>query len=132
MRCIGRVERFGKVSLFARPWLSGAIPAYPDTPTRVAVPATRPMLTVDASQRLQHRISSPDEASATSRAKPEGVREIDLWSKVGGPAPTDASQCQFVLAGSKNGLMVAYTGAQAGQPVHYMARWKNTRGEYGP
>ena len=31
VRCIGRVERSGKVSLFARPWLSGPAPAYTDT-----------------------------------------------------------------------------------------------------
>mgnify|MGYP001324387910 FL=1 len=31
VRCIGRVERSGKVSLFARPWLSGRAPAYTDT-----------------------------------------------------------------------------------------------------
>src|ERR1019366_4563745 len=31
VRCIGRVERSGKVSLFARPWLSGLAPAYTDT-----------------------------------------------------------------------------------------------------
>ena len=31
VRCIGRVERSGKVSLFARPWLSGLVPAYTDT-----------------------------------------------------------------------------------------------------
>ena len=31
VRCIGRVERSGKISLFARPWLSGLAPAYSDT-----------------------------------------------------------------------------------------------------
>jgi len=31
VRCIGRVERSGKVSLFARPWLPGRAPAYTDT-----------------------------------------------------------------------------------------------------
>ena len=31
VRCIGRVERSGKISLFARPWLSAPAPAYPDT-----------------------------------------------------------------------------------------------------
>jgi hypothetical protein len=31
VRCIGRVERSGKVSLFARPWLSGRATAYADT-----------------------------------------------------------------------------------------------------
>ena len=31
VRCIGRVERSGRVSLFARPWLSGPAPAYTDT-----------------------------------------------------------------------------------------------------
>jgi hypothetical protein len=31
LRCIGRVERSGKIRLFARPWLSGPAPAYTDT-----------------------------------------------------------------------------------------------------
>jgi len=31
VRCIGRVERSGKITLFARPWLSGRAPAYTDT-----------------------------------------------------------------------------------------------------
>jgi hypothetical protein len=31
VRCIGRVERSGKIRLFARPWLSGRAPAYTDT-----------------------------------------------------------------------------------------------------
>jgi hypothetical protein len=31
VRCIGRVERSGKVSLFARPWLSERVPPCPDT-----------------------------------------------------------------------------------------------------
>jgi hypothetical protein len=31
VRCIGRVERSGKITLFARPWLSGPAPTYTDT-----------------------------------------------------------------------------------------------------
>ena len=31
VRCIGRVERSGKIRLFARAWLSGRAPAYTDT-----------------------------------------------------------------------------------------------------
>jgi len=31
VRCIGRVERSGKITLFARPWRSGRAPAYTDT-----------------------------------------------------------------------------------------------------
>jgi hypothetical protein len=31
VRCIGRVERSGKITLFARTWLSGPAPAYTDT-----------------------------------------------------------------------------------------------------
>jgi hypothetical protein len=31
VRCIGRVERSGTISFFARPWLSGLAPAYTDS-----------------------------------------------------------------------------------------------------
>ena len=58
-----------------------------------------------------------------------GVREIEVWSKVGGPAPTDASQCQFVVAGSKNGLLLTYTGAQAGNlPETLVMAWDRASG----
>jgi len=100
--------------------------------TRVSVPATAPMATVDTSQRLQHGIDFRDSASPSSRKKLAGVAGCEIWAKVGAPAPTDVSQMTYVATDTATPYLVEYTGAQAGQMVWYWLRWVNTRGEKGP
>ncbi len=101
------------------------------TRTRVAVPATRPVVTVGTGQRLQHLIGYRDETTA-SRGRPAGVKSCEIWSKVGGPAPTDFSQMGYLDNSVKSPYKAEYSGAQAGQTVYVWARWVNTRGEKGP
>ena len=101
------------------------------TRTPAAVPTTRPIVTVGTSQRLQHVITYRDEASV-GRGRPAGVQSCEIWSKVGGPAPTDFSQMAFVDNSTKSPYKVQYNGAQAGQTVYFWLRWVNTRGEKGP
>jgi hypothetical protein len=108
------------------------LPVHDTTRTRAAAPTTRPMLTVDTSERLQHKPTYRDEATPTSKAKPAGVREVEIWCKIGAPAPVDASECVLVGTSSKNSLLVPLRGADAGKPAHYMGRWKNAHGECGP
>ena len=51
----------------------------PDTvATAAAVPATRPLLTVDTSQRLRHVITFVDEGAPTKKAKPKGMNTTTL------------------------------------------------------
>lgn len=46
------------------------------TPTPVRAPITRPVVTVDSGQRLQHTISFADEATPTRKGKPGGARGV--------------------------------------------------------
>lgn len=108
------------------------VPVHDDTPTRVPVPTTRPLLGVDTSERLQHKLTYRDEATPTQRAKPPGVREIEIWAKIGAPAPAGPSECAFIGTSSKQSLLITHKDADAGKPVHYIGRWKNTRAETGP
>jgi hypothetical protein len=48
------------------------------------------------------------------------------------PAPVGPSDCQLIGTSSKNSLLITHKDADAGKPAHYIARWKNTRGETGP
>jgi hypothetical protein len=105
---------------------------YDETRTPPAAPTTRPLVTVDTSERLLHTVQWRDESTPKSRAKPAGVREAQVWRKVGAPAPVDASECQFVDATSKPSLVITYASADAGKPVHYLVRWKSTAGDFGP
>jgi hypothetical protein len=59
--------------------------------TATDVPKTRPVVSIDTSQRLQHTIGFADEATPTRKAKPAGVRGAQIWVKIGDPAPVDPS-----------------------------------------
>lgn len=105
----------------------------PDTiRTPVPAPTSRPVGKVDTSQRLQHSISFQDELTPTSRAKPAGVIGCEIWVKIGGVAPGDASELSFLAVDTRSPYISTYDSEQAGQVAHYMLRWVSTRSERGP
>ncbi len=105
----------------------------PDTkPTPVGPPTTRPVVTVDTSQRLQHTIAFTDELTSASRAKPAGVRGAQVWVKIGNPAPTDPNELTYLATDTRTPYVTNFDGADANQVAHYMLRWESTRGETGP
>jgi hypothetical protein len=105
----------------------------PDTvPTAAAVPATRPLVTVDTSQRLRHVIAFVDEATPTRKAKPAGVMGAEIWVKIGDPPPTDPSELTFLSVDTRTPYTADYDGADANKTAHYMLRWVNTTGDKGP
>ncbi len=96
---------------------------------------TRPIGMVDTSQRLRHEIRFSDEATPTSRAKPEGVMGCEIWVKVaptGEPAPADPDELSFVAMDTASPYIAEYDGADGGKTAHYMLRWVRTGGEKGP
>ncbi|HWL93274.1 MAG TPA: hypothetical protein VNT79_07045 [Phycisphaerae bacterium] len=113
-------------------------------PTRspVAVPATFPVLSIDAGQRLLHRLRFVDSLSPLRRGKPAGVIALELRqcltpaASATSPAfaggPTDPAL--FVFAGlfTRSPARVTFGGDDAGKMAHYCARWINTRAEAGP
>jgi len=108
------------------------IPVHSTSRTRVGVPTTRPVGTVDTSRRLSHIIDFRDEDSPRSKAKPAGVAGCEIWVKVGGNAPADPSELRYVATDTATPYLAEYPGADAGKPAHYWLRWVNTRGEKGP
>ncbi len=101
-------------------------------PTPAEIPATRPVASVDSSQRLQHTVSFSDEATPTRKAKPKGVMGVELWVKIGDPPPVGPSQLSFLAVDTRTPYVATYPGAVANEVAHYMLRWVNTRGEKGP
>jgi hypothetical protein len=100
--------------------------------TAVGEPTSRPVATIDTSQRLQHTISFVDELTPGNRAKPAGVSGCEVWVKVGGTAPTDPSELTYLATDTKTPYTAVFDGAEAGKIAYYMLRWVNTRGERGP
>ncbi len=64
--------------------------------------------------------------------KPTGVRGVQLWRKIGDPAPAAESDFEFVSEFTRTRMTLKYQMTQGGQTVYYQARWVSTRGETGP
>lgn len=96
---------------------------------------TRPIGMVDTSQRLRHEIRFVDEATPTSRAKPQGVMGCEIWVKIavtGEAPPADPDELSFVAMDTASPYIVEFGGADGGKTAHYMLRWVRTGGEKGP
>jgi hypothetical protein len=100
--------------------------------TRAPAPTTRPVVRVDAGQRLKHTVFFADEKTPTRRAKPGGVRGAQIWVKIGDPAPTDAGALDYLGTATRSPFNADFEGADANQVAHYMIRWESPRGETGP
>jgi hypothetical protein len=101
------------------------------TRTTSGEPTSRPVATVDTSQRLQHTISFVDELSPTSKAKPTGVSGCEVWVKIG-TAPADPSELSYLATDTRTPYTAVFDGSDGGKMANYMLRWVNTRGERGP
>ncbi|MCH8806210.1 MAG: hypothetical protein IH986_08995 [Planctomycetes bacterium] len=64
--------------------------------------------------------------------KPPGVLGVQLWRKLGDPAPVNESELEFVGEFTRTRMTLDYQITQGGQTVYYRARWVGTRGDTGP
>ncbi|MDR3651755.1 MAG: hypothetical protein P4L34_02140 [Paludibacter sp.] len=102
------------------------------TRTASPVPTTSPLGMVDFSVRLQHILRLSDQATPQSKAKPAGVHGCEVWAKLGGDAPKDASELSYLGVSTTSSFTTSYEGKQANTMAYYWLRWVNTRGEHGP
>lgn len=111
---------------------AAGLPPRDTTPTHSPVPVSVPVLTIGTAHRLQHTINFADEGTPTSRAKPAGVAGCEIRMKVGGTAPADFNDCEYLATDSRTPYVVDFEIAQAGELVYYLARWISTRQQPGP
>ncbi len=102
------------------------------SPSAVPAPIPRPVVRIDASPRVRHRIAFADETTSTSTRKPAGVPAVEIWGEVGSPPPVDVSQMAFLAAHTRSPYLATYEGADGGKPAHDLLRWINTKGQPGP
>jgi len=103
-----------------------------ETKTLSPIPETRPMAKIDNRNRLEQIVQFFDETTPNSKAKPKGVRGCDLWLKIGGAPPTGPSEVTYVATDTNSPYTYRFLETDAGKTAHWMCRWVNTRGEYGP
>lgn len=129
-RLVQRLQASSSVDDAERAAMQITIPDHDPTP--VGAPTTRPVLQADTSQRLRVTINFADEGTPTSRAKPAGVTGCEMWMKIGGPPPTDLTECQFLATDSRTPYTANFDGSEANQTAHFIGRWMSTRNEPGP
>lgn len=98
----------------------------------VPTPTTLPVATIDFSIRLQHTVHFVDDASPRSKAKPEGVYGCEIWQKIGGDAPKDASEMMYLTTCTSSPYKTTFVGTDAGKNAYYWLRWVNKRNSAGP
>ena len=100
------------------------------TPTPVTVPLTHPVIEIDFSETRVHILHLKDE-SKSGKSKPAGVRNAEVFAKVGGEPPVDDSELLLAGTPSDGKLRLTYAAGQVGLRVYYQARWVNTRSQAG-
>src|ERR1043166_5321834 len=102
------------------------------THTPAAVPTSKPVLTIDNSQRLQQTIHFRDETTPNSKAKPPGVMGIELRYFCGEPPPADPGEFEFAGIDTATPYLLVHEAGSAGKKCWVAGRWVNTRQEKGP
>jgi len=102
------------------------------TRTRAPVPTTRPVLTIDNSQRLQQTVNFRDETTPNSKKKPDGVMGCELRCYVGDTPPANPEDYLFCALDTATPYLMVHDPAEAGKKAYVVGRWVNTRGEKGP
>jgi hypothetical protein len=105
-----------------------------DRPRTTAVPAptSRPVLTVDHSQRLKHVVSFRDENGGSSKAKPVGALGCKIFRKIGTVAPTSANDCTFLGMDSASPFDAMFDAGDAGKSAFYIGVWTARSGADSP
>lgn len=118
------------------------LPAHNNPPTAHGVPTVAPVVSVDKIQHLQHilRFQNPD--TPASHAKPDGVASIEVYGYVMGnnqpmpmpnPNPMPTEDNFHHIASTGKFLYTVNFGMQdVGKTICYIARYKSTRGDFGP
>ena len=98
------------------------------TPT--GPPTSRPVLEIDTSEPLRHTVKFYDNALET-KGKPPGVRGVEIWCKIGGEATMDEEEYRYLGTDTASPYLAVHRPEDVGKQAHYIARWVNSRGEYG-
>lgn len=88
---------------------------------------TRPKISVDTSQRLQHVLKLEDSDEASRRRRPEGATGCEIFSRIVSDAPW-----QYLDVARKLSHVIRYEQAQANMVVQYQCRWVYRDGTKGP
>lgn len=105
---------------------------YGTPPTPISAPTTFPLLDILRAEPGVVWCRFRDSDTPTTKAKPYGVVQMEIWTAVGTvPAPTP-SGTEYYGPATKAPFSLEFLESQAGQIVTIFGRWRNRNGQVGP
>ncbi len=111
------------------------LPVHKTHASPTPAPTSRPVASVDTSQRLRHAVHFRDEASPDRRARPEGAVGCEVWralGDIGAIPPMDPDHFECLGMEGRSPVESAFDAAQAGKQAWYILRWATQAGDKGP
>lgn len=101
--------------------------------TPIPAPGTAPILGFIGATPGVATLKYADTSTPTTKAKPFGALQLELWTFVGTTPPVGgAAGCSFVGLFTKSPFSVNFSGGQAGMTCYAYGRWVTRRGLVGP
>ena len=108
------------------------IPPRDPTNTPVPPPATFPVITVLNNTALVTNIQIRDTLTPTSRAKPAGVKQMELHAVTSATVISDPASIPYRAILTRTPDAIAWDASDAGKTAYIAARWMNGKGQVGP
>ena len=108
------------------------LPVRGNLPTVPAAPTTAPIVTATPASSGQILVRLADTSTPTKRKRPFGYRGMQLFTQVGGSAPTGTASMHFAALITKAKVHYAAGSNALGQPIYLAGRWYNAAGKTGP
>lgn len=101
--------------------------------TRSTTPDTAPMLLkVDSGTRGLLRYFIADSTTPNRRAKPDNVRCMEIRQQIGGTAPVNPEEMDYLALASRTPYLVHFEPEDVGKPVYFAFRWIGKNNVPGP
>jgi hypothetical protein len=123
----GRVQNHPKMTDAKRTALG--LPIYDAVKSASLAPAEMPNVSINTATPLVHTIEFSREGG---RGKPEGVKEIEIYFKLGGDASGDEQDYRYIGRDTESPYTKQFSAADSGKQSHYLCCWVNSKGERGP
>ncbi len=104
----------------------------PSVPTEIETSLDRPTAGINIGAPLRHtlRIQNDNEGTV-SPGKPQGVKAVEVWVKIGEVPASPPTDMRYVNMSSRNTVVVPFAPEDGNKQAHYKMRWVYTNGVKG-
>jgi hypothetical protein len=103
-----------------------------NVPSPIPAPTGFPIITFVGATPGEHTLRFADSTTPDSKAKPQGVTNMQLFVGVSTIALVDPADCSLYSTPTRVPLAVTFNPADAGKLATYFGRWATRKGLVGP